>query len=371
MTERERAANGDGGRSLLIVEDDDNLSRVIHRAFRDSFEVHEARDGIEGIDIARHIEPSVVVSDQRMPKMTGVELLTRIREEFPNTIRILVTGYDDYGPVVDAVNAANVHHYFEKPFHIGDLRMVVETLVRNAELKTQRDKLLQELRDSVEELEKTNAELKNKEIQLTEMVDTRTTELRQRNDELQSANLKLMELAIRDGLTGLYNHRYLIEHMELEVARSNRYSRTFAVLFVDIDGFKQINDRFGHQSGDAILCGVANLLRQGPEGLRRSDLCARYGGEEFCVVLPETPLQGALVKAERIRQAVKNRDWSEQGMPEDFQVTVSIGIAAFPKHAENSDDLLKLADNALYAAKERGRDQVVIYDESARPDGLG
>src|SRR5437867_1119855 len=99
-------------RRLLVVEDEEHNLELLRRTFRDEFEVHQARNGEEALAIARRIEPHVIITDQRMPKLSGVEFLTRLKNELPNTVRILVTGYTDYGALVDAVNAAKVHHYF-------------------------------------------------------------------------------------------------------------------------------------------------------------------------------------------------------------------------------------------------------------------
>lgn len=354
----------DKRRQLLLVEDDRSVRRLLRRIFEDNYEVHEAADGQEGLARARELEPAVVIADQRMPELTGVELLARLRDELPRTVRVLVTGYNDYGPVVDAVNAANIHTYFEKPFHRDDLRTVVDALVRNAELEVQRDLLLQRLQEAVRILQASNRELQAKEVSLERTVDERTQQLIDANQKLRDTNRQLEHLAVRDSLTGLFNHRSLMEHLELETARSARYKRQFTLLFLDLDDFKQVNDRFGHRVGDAVLRRVSALLQQGPDGLRRSDFSARYGGEEFCVILPETSLAGGVTKAERIREAVEALDWSEDASGMDRRVTVSIGVSAFPQHGNTPEQLLQIADSALYGAKRRGKN-AVMAGESA------
>jgi diguanylate cyclase (GGDEF)-like protein len=296
-----------------------------------------------------------------MPKLYGVEVLAEIRKKLPRTVRILVTGYDDYGPVVDAVNAAAVHHYFEKPFHAGDMRAVVEALVLAQELELERDALLLELQQSVGKLAELNKSLLVKESELSSEVERRTKELRERNEELHTANIRLLDLATRDGLTGLFNHKNFLEHLDLEIARSQRYAREFCLLFIDVDDFKLINDNCGHQAGDAVLCHLAELLSFGPRGLRRSDFSARYGGEEFCVLLPETPLHGGRIKAERIREEAQQVDWGQIHAALKRQVTLSIGVAAFPTHGDSTDTLLKHADTALYEAKRLGKNKVVVH----------
>ena len=347
---------------LLVVEDEPALLRSMVRLFDPDYDVDEAKDGAEGLELALRVRPDVVLSDQRMPKMTGVELLCEVKRQLPKTIRLLVTGHDDYGPMVDAVNLAEVHHYFEKPFHAQDLRKVADMLVRNAQLEGQREQLLGELSQSVEDLERANRQLLDSEARLTELVEARTRQLQQSNEKLREANEKLREMAVRDGLTGLFNHGYLLEHVELEVARSARYQRIFSVLFLDIDDFKQVNDQHGHQAGDKILRAVAELLRGGVERLRSSDLSARYGGEEFCLILPETPRAGVQLNAERIREAVETMDWSSHTLSPDFKLTVSIGVAAFPEDGSSADEVLRAADDALYQAKRSGKNRVVVAE---------
>ncbi len=346
-------------RRLLIVEDEEQVRRLIRRTFNDDFEIAEANDGLEAIEVARKFKPDIIITDQRMPKLSGVEFLSKIREELPNAIRVLVTGYTDYGPLVDAVNAAGVHHYFEKPFHTVDLRTIVDALVQASELEGQRNELHSRLEDSVKKLEESNRRLRDKEADLTVAVAGRTRELTEANTDLQDANRKLRDMAVRDGLTELFNHRCLIEHIELEVARSRRYGREFCLLFLDLDNFKQVNDSFGHSAGDTVLIKVADLLHPKVDGLRHSDFAARYGGEEFCVILPETPLEGGQIKAERIRKAVESTEWKALKEPIEANVTISIGVAAFPAHGDSVADILSAADAALYEAKRAGKNQVI------------
>lgn len=344
---------------LLIVEDDPGVRVVLARAFKGDYEIHEAKDGAEGLVMALKIEPDVIITDQRMPEMTGIEFLTRIRNALPNAIRVLVTGYTDYAPLVDALNVAHVHHYFEKPFHTVDVRTVVDVLHHYNELKQQQDGLLDRLRSSVGGPESEESQAGEKDLSVNALIRERTRRLEESNKALREANDKLHELAVRDGLTGLFNHRSLMENIELEVARSRRYQREFSLLFIDLDDFKRVNDRYGHATGDRVLMGIAGLLFPHPvDGLRSSDFAARYGGEEFCVILPETPLAGGEIKAERIRAAAERLDWRSSSPPIDDDLTLSIGVAAFPDHGVDSAAILAAADMALYRAKHNGKNQV-------------
>ena len=170
---------------------------------------------------------------------------------------------------------------------------------------------------------------------------------------IQAAQQALSELSVRDSLTGLYNNGEFYRVLEAEIARSLRYHHAFSVLMLDLDHFKRINDNFGHPAGDAALRRLATILTS---MLRPVDCIARYGGEEFAIILPETPLSGALQVAERLRAAIAETS-IDVGIEKTVGVTVSIGIAAFPDHARSGRELVALADRALYEAKRTGRDR--------------
>ena len=169
-------------------------------------------------------------------------------------------------------------------------------------------------------------------------------------------------LSITDGLTSLWNYRFLNMRLAQEVERAIRFNRSLSLLVIDIDHFKQINDRFGHQRGDAILAELAN--RVVTETRAQVDTVARYGGEEFVLLLPETPLDGGRVVAEKIRESIASEPFGAED--EAITVTVSIGLACFPQHGSTAQTLLRASDQALYEAKGRGRNVVVSADELDR-----
>ncbi len=328
---------------MLVVDDEPENCALMARIFESDYEVHSATDGEKGLEAARRLRPDVVITDQRMPAMSGVEFLTHVKKELPHTIRVLLTGYSDYASLLDAVNVARIHHYVEKPFHTVDLKTVVQALVRSAELEIERE---------------------HREAELERLVQLRTSELTEANRQLGAVNQRLHELAIRDGLTGLFNHSYLLEHLQIEVARSARYRRSFSLVFADVDDFKAVNDLFGHPTGDAVLQTIGRLFLPESIGTRGSDVAARYGGEEFCVVLTETTLEGARTKAERIRAAVSSVEWTAIGSGLVHPVTVSIGVATYPDHGKTVDALLEAADKAMYEAKSAGKNRVAIAGET-------
>ncbi|MDD3717366.1 MAG: diguanylate cyclase [Actinomycetota bacterium] len=162
-------------------------------------------------------------------------------------------------------------------------------------------------------------------------------------------------MAITDGLTKIYNHRFFQELFEKEFKRASRYGTSFSLIMLDIDYFKRLNDTYGHLFGDEILKEMANLVKG---CLRTMDILARYGGEEFAILLPETDLEDAVFTADRIRMAVENHDFPHsRGKP--VKVTVSQGVTSFPSPGiQKRSDIVAKADAALYEAKEAGRNRV-------------
>ncbi|MBI5025398.1 MAG: diguanylate cyclase, partial [Nitrospirae bacterium] len=157
---------------------------------------------------------------------------------------------------------------------------------------------------------------------------------------------EILKLAKTDGLTGLNNHRTFHEQLEVEIKRARRYGRTLSLLMIDIDYFKKFNDTYGHQAGDNALKGLADILLK---NLRGMDSAARYGGEEFAVILFETPLEGALKTAERIRNETARHTFNLES--KEVHLTVSVGVSTFPDDAMDREGLIKAADDALYMAK--------------------
>jgi two-component system cell cycle response regulator len=175
--------------------------------------------------------------------------------------------------------------------------------------------------------------------------------------KLGKEKIKLEKLSITDYLTGIYNIRYFYHRLEEEFSRSERYFIPISCMMFDLDYFKKINDTYGHRVGDIILREFAQIVKR---HIRKSDVFARYGGEEFILLLPQTSIKGAIVEAERLRAAVKEHQF--KNLKEKDVITVSIGIACSPdKNIKDYDDLITFADNALFTAKNKGRDQIVTY----------
>ena len=187
--------------------------------------------------------------------------------------------------------------------------------------------------------------------QLTTVFNHMVARIREGRDALE-------RLSVTDQLTGLYNRRRLMETLDTEAERSQRGAGPFSVLMVDVDHFKKYNDTHGHQAGDEVLTRVAGVLR---EVTRQVDCAARYGGEEFLVLLPQTAIEGATEVAERLRTRVSATAVNEES------VTVSVGVAEFPKNGDTAQSVIAAADAALYRAKADGRDRVVRSAVAPRP----
>jgi diguanylate cyclase (GGDEF)-like protein len=189
--------------------------------------------------------------------------------------------------------------------------------------------------------------------------------LQRRDLELKTAMQALQEQAITDPLTGLHNTPYLRELLPRELLRAKRKGSPLAAIMIDVDHFRRVNDSLGHEAGDGVLKELGALLKK---SIRGSDIACRYGGEEFAIILADATSEGARRRAEDIRAAVKRLELKHGGKPIGG-LTVSLGVALFPYHADQATTLLREADEALYRAKEAGRDRVVVSDAGAAPQG--
>jgi diguanylate cyclase (GGDEF)-like protein len=157
-----------------------------------------------------------------------------------------------------------------------------------------------------------------------------------------------------DFLTGLANHRFFQATLSIELGRAQRHNHPLSLLIIDLDFLKEVNDRFGHPSGDMVIRTIAETIRA---TCREIDFAARYGGEEFTVILPETPLSGAIQAAERVRERIAAEEFPGIG-----SITASVGISSYPVNALSKEDLIRVADQALYVAKNGGRNRVAYFN---------
>jgi len=174
-------------------------------------------------------------------------------------------------------------------------------------------------------------------------------------EEIEMMKEEAVRLSYTDDLTGIYNHRFFIEQLTLEVERQRRYSTPLSLLMIDIDYFKHYNDTNGHLAGDQVLKAIAILIQR---GVRQSDIVARYGGEEFSAILINTGRETALEIAERVRRMVADTRFPNESAQPNKDLTVSLGVATFSSPISNLTDLIREADHALYRAKKNGRNRI-------------
>lgn len=312
--------NKDTSKSKILVVDDVAVNVQLLTTYLSSvgYNVIAARDGQEALEKIPECSPDLILLDVMMPKFNGFEVCERIKNDEATRIIpvIMVTALNEIEDKIRATEAG-ADDFVSKPFNKLELLTRVKSLLR-----------IKELHDQL------NAKVK----------------------ELEQAKERLRQLAITDGLTGLYNHRYLKEHLEQELYRASRHLSEVSAVMIDIDHFKKYNDTYGHPAGDALLSAVARLLK---ENIRKIDIAARYGGEEFCLVLAETNKAAAVVVAEKMRRLVELSQFQAQESRVNGRVTISLGVATFPDDATSMNDLIAIADRRLYHAKQGGRNQVV------------
>ena len=335
---------------ILCVDDEEGVLRVLRAQLGARFghecQIATARSGDEAValfdELAREGEAvAVVIADQIMPGMKGIELLELVDHRLPATTKILLTGQAGLDAVTEAINRAHLNLYIAKPWDETALLLGVENLLRQFRLVHENQQLIASLSAKNQALLEMNRELEAK--------------IHERTHELAEANARLAQLAVTDGLTGLYNHRHFHERLALEVERSHRSGLPLSLLMLDVDHFKQFNDSFGHPAGDEVLRQLARVLA---DTRRANDVVARYGGEEFAVILVDTAKFTAAKVAERVRARVYGHDFSEAAQRAG-RLGVSIGVATFPDDGGDAEALVRAADTALYAAKRAGRNRVV------------
>ncbi|MDT8443039.1 MAG: diguanylate cyclase [Desulfuromonadales bacterium] len=300
------------GYTVLIIDDSKSVRQQILNILSnaDLFSGYlEATNGIEGFKILLNEKVDIVLCDVEMPGMDGFKFLSMVnsRKELQDIPVLLLTSHEDVATKVRGLEQG-ASDYVTKPFSPEEL------------------------------LARVKVQLKIKTLQ----------------DHLKESNQQLRTLSQTDPLTGLYNRRHMMTTLESELDRSNRISSPFSLLMIDLDHFKRINDTYGHQQGDRVLQSISQEIQA---QLRQYDSAARFGGEEFALLLPETNLSEGTMVAERLRQIISKIQFSDS--ISDLKITASIGIAAIPhKKINSTEDLIRLADNALYAAKSNGRNRV-------------
>lgn len=307
------------GMNILVVDDSKVARGEIVRTLNGEQSLNtifEAGNGLEALKILSTEKIDLILSDVVMPQMDGFKLLLSLRdhEEWNSIPVILLTSKDELEDRVKGLELG-AWDYLSKPANPLELSTRTRVMLR---IKALQDKL--------------------------------KTRIRQ-----------LERLSIVDGLTGLYNKKYLYEFIKREIKRTERFGMMMACIMMDVDHFKKINDTYGHPCGDAVLKELGALLG---DMIRGYDFAARYGGDEFTVVLPQqTSRKNTQNVAERIRRAIEGQKFTvkSRSKRQPLRITVSLGVAVFPdKTMIDYESLIERADEALYQAKLQGRNRIVF-----------
>jgi two-component system, cell cycle response regulator len=289
-------------KKILIVEDEDHmLSLLKYNLGKENYDINIAHNGMEGLSEAQKTKPDLIVSDVMMPKMDGFEFCRNLRKD-PETKCIPFIFLTARGQLPDKIEGlrTGADDYITKPFVPKEL------------------------------IEMVNARLNRVEV--------------------------YKEMAETDALTGLFNQKAMKEYLSAELLRAGRMKIPVSLGFIDIDLFRNVNKRFGHPSGDKVLAAVAEAIKN---MTNKEDIVGRWGGEEFLIIFPGLDEKRSEDRLNKIKEKVSQLKFEEK----ELSVSISAGISIFPNDSLVSDELIKKADDALFRAKQTGRDRVVIYSE--------
>jgi len=296
---------------MLVVDDDPTILSLLGE-FLDSlnYQYRTALNGIEALQLLEQASCTIVITDLLMPKMNGMELIPKIKEMWPDTDIIVMTGYSRDFRYTDVIGAG-ASDFIQKPFNLNELEAKLNRVIRERALRAM-----------------------------------------------------LRRLSIRDGLTDLYNRRFFEQRLEEEAERASRQGYPLFLIMLDLDNFKELNDCFGHQAGDRVLKSLAQVIRGSTR--KYVDIAFRYGGDEFAVIVPQASLEQVEQIAERMRRNFLEADGIGT-------TTISLGVSRFKREHERIRHDINVfvheADDAMYAAKKAGGNRVVLH-EGAIAKGL-
>ncbi|MCL4378572.1 MAG: diguanylate cyclase [Actinobacteria bacterium] len=290
---------------ILIVDDvQDNIKVLGNILKEENYKISAVSNGTQAISIAVAIHPDLILLDVMMPELDGFETCNKLKN-IPETKDIPIIFLTAKSETQDIINGFKIGavDYIAKPFDSYELKARVRTHI---ELKISKDLLLEK-------------------------------------------NGILEKLAITDSLTGLYNHRYIIDNLSRLIEENKRYKKPLSISMVDIDNFKKVNDSFGHDFGDEVLIKVSNYIEN---GIRKTDLAGRYGGEEFLIIFNHSNLKSAIESIKRIIKNMENLKMEKN----NFKITLSAGVCE--RKDEDVLEFIKKADDLLYIAKQKGKNRL-------------
>ncbi len=283
--------------NVLIIEDNKEISAVLENTLKEiGYIVWVVSEPKEGLNLLRSNPFVAVITEVHSSLMNGVEVVRSVHKVSPEISVIVLTFYSFINAAIEAMEAG-AYGYITKPLNTSEIRIIVERAVERYFLFSS-----------------------------------------------SAEKDYYAQLAVLDGLTGLYNRRYFKELMNLEFSRVKRNASSFSVLMIDVDNFKNYNDTKGHPAGDELLKKAAQVFKN---CVREVDLVCRYGGEEFIIMLSQTDKKGAQIVAERLRVQISLY----------LPATISIGVSTFPEDAQDNQLLIEKADVALYKAKQTGKNK--------------
>ncbi len=298
---------------FLCVDDEPSIVEALERMFKSHFQVFpETKPEVALSTLRLHPDCAVVLSDFQMPIMNGVDFLRQARTIAPLSSRAILSGHIDLQQISLAINHADIHKFILKPWENDYLR-----------------------------------------LQMLEALQTHIT-LRER--------AHYERLSVTDPVTGLTNHRFFQDRWREELEKAKNNGTPLALVVIDVDHFKQFNDRYGHPEGDFLLHTVAERLKAHST---TDGLVSRYGGEEFTLILPGRNSSEAEQVAQTIRLSFERTPFTGP-MSSRAYITISAGVAAYPEHGSEAAELIETADRSMYQAKRQGRNQVAVAAAKAR-----
>jgi two-component system, cell cycle response regulator len=290
--------------NILVIEDNEVVFNELKTGLADTdYKLWRVSTGAEALKLAKDGYFIAIISELLLADINGIELVRRLKKISSQINILMLTTYAVSNDLAVDAMKAGAFAYLQKPLNMEEVKLVLRRAIENSILLIQAG----------------------------------------RKDYYQ-------DISTIDGLTGLYNHRYFHEMLDWTINHLRRFPQTFSLFMIDADHFKQYNDTNGHVAGDKALCSLARLFEQ---SVRDVDLVFRYGGEEFAIILAQTQVQDAEKIGRRLVDSARKK----------LPITISIGLAAFPTHAQEKKDLVIKTDKALYRAKETGRDRLCVFDE--------